>query len=256
MLKAMLEFLTAQAQQAAAPTDLNRALGLRDQRRTKIVIGGQLHTIEDTPDLRAHKLDSIEDLIQFANRFTKPAGETYAGPSVWHCIGAITCLIDDSDRLDTAIVNLRYGSQFVALDKHAHNGGGVNQIAFVRFLRFGLGLPETIIGPFRRLAWNSNTTGATVHGASSMGKSIEALSNGTDQLPERITLEIPLYATKGADTIHKIPCGVDVDVDNQRLQLVPEPDAIERAIDAAQGLLRRALREGLDDSIPLYYGTP
>jgi hypothetical protein len=257
MLRAMLEFLDLQSRQAIAPVDLNSTLLLRDPRKTRIVVAGQIHTIEDTPDARAHKLDSIEDLIHFANRFQDFASDTsaYAGPSVWHSIGAITCLVDDSERIDTAMVNLVYGSQFTSLDRHAKDGS-VSQVAFVRFLRFGLGLTEAIIGPFRRLAWNSNTTGTTVHGASSMGKSIEAISNGTDQLPDRITLEIPIYSTRGADTHHKIPCGVDVDVDNQRLQLVPEPDAIERAIDAAQGLLRKALREGLHDSIPVYYGTP
>ena len=153
MLKAMLEFLATQAQQAAKPIDLSDDLDLRDPRVRRVVIAGQLHTIQDTPDKRNHGIDSVEDLIQFANRFSVTPAITYNGPSVWHSVSFVTCLIDDSDRLDMARLNLRHGSQFHAIRDHTKREG-LGQVHFVRFLRFGLGLPETIIGPFRRLAWN------------------------------------------------------------------------------------------------------
>lgn len=259
MLKKMLEWLDEHSRKAAAPVDLNDELGLTDPRRHHLAIGGQLHTIDDTPALRTHAIESIDDLIAMANRFQTEAdpgqAEDYKGPSVWHSTHVVTCLLNDADRLDMARVSLALGAQFSALIQH-DKGDPIDQPRFVRFLRFALGLADPIVAPFRRLAWTSNTSGAVIHGSSSMGKSIEAKSNGTDQLPERLTLEIPAYNTPGANTIHVIRCGVDVDVDNQRLKLVPEPDAIDQAIDAAQSLLRKYLRAGLAETIPLYRGTP
>lgn len=254
MIKGALEFLRDAFDKASKPVDLTSELDIDDPREVIIAMGGKLERIQVNPGARHHHFSAIEDMVEFANRFPGTAdGKTqYAGAVVWVGYNRINCHTDDSDRFDCATMELKYGSQFDALLMHKD---GLDQFRFVRFLRHKLNMPEAKIAAFRRLDWNSNTSGEIAHGSSRMGKSVEAACAGTDQLPESMVVECPVYAYHGAPT-HTIRCQVDVDTIEHRLRLVPEPEALEHAIEAAQAHLRETLKAGLADTIPVYRGTP
>lgn len=224
---------------------------------------GELKEIAVTPPVRNHRVASLEDLILLAAEAAdgKLDGLTAAKPVVWHDAGAVRLTLDDADRRDGVTFKLTRSAEFQRLQAIDECPEPMDQRQFVRNLRIMLGQPELMAIPFRKLDWKTGmqASGEVLRGRESLGKQVEAQVQGVQDLPEELTIQIPIYREEGERRPYDCRCAVDIDVSMQRLTLIPFPNQIEDMIDRHQADIRSRLEGALrdkDPKVPIYYGTP
>ena len=207
---------------------------------------------------RSHVVHSLIDLILYARRPDNVA------PVVWHDNAGVVLLIDDADRRERVTFPLTWSDRLVTLKSLAAKKPCFDQAAFVRLLRIELGLDNVaVVSQFRKLEWSADNEGSgdIQHGMNRLAKSVVAKVQGIGDLPDQLDIPVPVYQQAGEQTEYLVRCAVEIDICNQRLQLVPLPDALERAIDIAQASIHSRLSNALGEvdgraAIRLYYGRP
>lgn len=224
-----------------------------DGRKMFVQQGNEIKEFSLEPAPRGHFIHSLVDLIVFARR------EDNKTPIVWHNEQGVWLLADDNDRLDKVVFRLTLSERFSLMGKLRDDKPYLDQRSFVRLLRVELGMDATTVGKFRKLDWmqDGKTQADLQHGADRLGKEINARVSGTDQLPEKLEIMVPVFQQTGERAEYKIRCAIEIDTMNQQLQLVPMPDELERVMDLAQADIHKRLSEGLaEKKIPVYYGAP
>ncbi len=254
MLTELFEAISAQAAKADKPNI--EALQITGDHMTQYyLIDGEVRDFPIAPSLRAYSPETLEDLIKLAKNLGNSG-------SIWHYQTAVVLLFDDEDRRERATFVLCHSAQFRLLAKlEGSHENGIDQRSFVKMLRFDLGCNSGQIEPWRKLDWRNEAAseGTVLHGHDKMGTAINAEVQGTVDLPDKMTLSIPLYRNPGERTLHPIECGIDVDPrpDRQKIALIPLPGQLDQALADHQVGIQQTLDSALGEkNIPVYYGSP
>lgn len=251
MLAEAIERIRALGEEAAGFFELPQT----DPRIHRVLINGAVESFEVAPEFREHDVDTLEDLIAWAE------SGMCDNPVVWHGRSRVVLLLDDTDREDRVQFSLDYSEPFKAIIALAEKRPKMEQRAVIQLLRVDLGLQDPeLIGRFRALDWSDDrqTRGQVHHGKESLGREINAELMGANGLPEEITAEVPLYRNQGERAQYPITLIVDVDPVNQRIALVPRPNQLDEVLATHQAWIRQRLLTALEDGtdVRIYAGSP
>ena len=220
-----------------------------------VLINGEKHELP--PDRRAHRVDTLESLIEAAKFYATGMGEgdELAG-TVWHDEKQVVVLVNDSDRRDRVTLPLTLSEQYralVALGKQSFT-----QKQLVLWLKRTMrgAIDDGLLSAVRVLEFKrrNDGSGTVQHGKESLGRSVEAEVQGMAAIPETVTAFVAVYSTPGCEAKHPVVLSLDIDVDQQTFSLVPLADELTLAVQQAQRDLHAALDGELET--PVYYGTP
>jgi hypothetical protein len=220
--------------------------------------GTEIKEFTVPPSARNHTVHSLVDLILYARRPDNQA------PVVWHDNTGVVLLVDDADRRERVTFPLTWSERLVTLQNLAAKKPCFDQAAFVRLLRIELGLDNVaVVAQFRKLEWSAGNEGSgdVQHGMNRLAKSVVAKVQGIGDLPDELNVPVPVYQQMGEQKEYLVKCAVEIDTCNQRLQLLPLPDTLERVVDLAQASIHERLVAALGEienkpAIPVYYGRP
>jgi hypothetical protein len=216
--------------------------------------GDQLIEKDSPAPLRAHKLLGFDDLVAAVKDASiAPAPEVYVSG------GRVCAFLDRAERRSMVAVELVESKRFQLVTKLQQ------PVAFepreaIKMLRFDLhgGDVDGVIQSLRRVDFKRTSGGASSveHGKESLGRSVEAVVQQADQIPDRFTLTVPIWSTPGFSRYSaKVEFGVYLDLDQQKVELRVLADEIDRVrnqfLAAAHGDLAEAL-----PNVPIFLGTP
>lgn len=260
MIAEALQFLADLKSKSLAPQELPG-----DARISRRVIDGTVHEWFVRPEPREHEPACLADLIRLAVRFaaddTGSDGNPYV-PVVWYDeLGVVLVMDDAGHRIETATLTLAESDVFARLAELRRTREWFEQKAFVRLLRVELAgtlEPVALLERVRKLRWENGvtTSGHVTRQQESLGREIQAKVSAEGELPEEVTLLVPVYKTPGEMGRQPLRCTVDADPALGRLQLLPLPDEIERVRALAVASIGKRLAEGLPETVPCYHGRP
>lgn len=226
----------------------------------KIVVRhGSEHDLHDIPPAR--RRHTAFDLDDFTAMVLDPKIGTRA--QVFH--GAkIIALLDGDDRRDTVTLDLAYSQQWATLVDIANVRPSYKPREAIKLLRFhlhgnGSRQVQTVIDGLSKLDFTRNGVGSssTKHGAESLGKSVEAVVQQADKVPETFLVTIPVYSTPGVRVFTcDVAVGIYLDLDNESVQFVPLADELSRGIETVQDQIGARLRSRLGVEIAVFHGAP
>jgi hypothetical protein len=133
---------------------------------------------------------------------------------------------------------------------------------FIRLLKIDLAgaLPAgSLLDIIRRVKFENGaiTTSEVKKNRESLGKEITAKIDASGEIPDEVTLQVPVYSSMGEKQPYPLQCSVEVDpTRTDAFRLSPLPDEIERVQQLAVGSILERLRVALPDGCPAYYGSP
>ncbi len=253
MIEEALNFLADQAVSAAVPKQITSG----DDRKILYAIGGEIREIESKPLPRNHTLGHFDEVANVAGRF----GEGDNKPVVWVGPEKVVVVIDDeSHRLEKATLPLVKSEAFKRLEslRSAPAPALMDQKAFVRLLRIDLAGtldPGALLNMVRNVRWSSQSDGSIGRQRESLGSEITARCQDGKDLPEEVTLRLPVYITQGARLEKPVRCSVEVEPADCKLRLLPLPNELERVLQDTLDDIAAAIAERIED-IPVYLGQP
>ncbi len=262
MLKEALEALMSIGHQLAIPVPLD----LNDARHKYFAFREDIAAVDLPKPPRDHKVECLEDLIELAKRFDPVGGD--GGPTpphnpvVWYNADKVVLVIDDDGhRIETATLNLVKSDVFIAVIGLAFNKNWFVHKDFVRLLKINLvGTlpPEALLNVVKRIKFENGavTTAEIRKNRESMGREIIGAVSAEGEIPDTVTLAVPVYKTFGLREARPVRCTVEVDAMEGKFRLMPFPDEIEQTLHLALAEIATELEMGLPDSVPAYMGTP
>lgn len=269
MFKDFIDGIAKLAVDAATPKIL-----LESPYGKSVAMGGAVFEVE-TPTLpRAHKVASLDDLIALANRFGE--GVTGAPPSdgeppaawkhdfspvVWYDErGAVLVIDSDGDRLDRVSFDYKPSDVFTVIRALRNEEKAFSQRDFIKLLRVDLAgtLDDgVLLNRVRKLDFTaaSKTSAEINKSKETYGNTITNECKGSTEIPDTVTLAIPVSKSYGERETFPLRCAVVLDTRSQTLALVPLPDEIELVEQMSIISTQARLAAGLDD-VPYYYGRP
>lgn len=251
----LADFLKLIQDTAVKATDATILKPTEDARGGWIIQNGEATPIPIPPPLRHHAICSITSLVEFAENFATKG-------SVWHDERQIIVLLDNEDRRDFARLPLTKSATFAKLESIVKQKNPLTQRDMVRLFRHDLRQAgcEHVLSAVKRLDFKRTNDGRSEvgHGKESLGRSVEMAVNSAEAIPEFFQATVPVYSTPGAEWQKAVYCTLEIDVANERFIVLPDEDAIVKAVQDAQADLHGELVEALTDtlSIPVYYGQP
>lgn len=241
-----LALLIETAQKAKTPQGINT----QNPRKIAFALNGDVDTMVVPPDVRRSRVHSLDDLIQAAEQ----AWAT--DPVIWHDRCSVVVVLDNGDRRDTVVFELIQSRPFLLLDCHSREIRQLDQRKFCRLLRYDLMVDAALVAPFRRLEWvtGSKSLGETKPSHDRLGKEITASVTGTDELPEEITVNVPVYENVGERGPVSIVCSIETQPENNTIVLRPMPLEMQTAVDEVQQRIHDRLV--LAVKCPVFYGCP
>lgn len=249
-----LEYLNGLALKAAAPQTL--AETPRDRR---VLVGGEVVLVPRDVPPRDHAVGCLDDLVALANRFHDGGKDT---PAVWYDEERVVLVIDDGGhRCERATLALETSDAFAVLARLRRERPWYDPKPFHRLLRVELagaaGLERLAEAAGRLRFENGQTvTAENARGKESLGRSITSQVTGEKELPEEVTVGVPVYKTHGERDLYPVRCAVEPDALAGKIQLIPFPDEIERVRQLAVASVAARLRQNLNETVPAYYGRP
>lgn len=254
MIAEALQALTALVAKSLAPVKLPTADPGTDR---YVIHGGFVEVPVPTPP-RAHEAGNLADLIALANRFAA-GGDA---PAVFYDESAVRLVVDDGGRRHSVVtMPLRTSDAFAVLKRVAHDKAKFEHKDFVRFLRIDLAGcldPVVLLNPVRKVRFENGVTvkSDVQRQRESLGREINSRVDADVELPETVTLMVPVYKTLGEGERWPVRCSVEVDPAQGYFRLLPLPDELEAAGYSALGSVADRLAEHLDKSVPAYHGKP
>lgn len=252
MLKEFVEAISQLAVDGAGPQIKDH-----DPYEPSATIDSHGNTVIDPglPRPRKHVALDLGTIAEFAKRFDSAA--------IWYSRKAVVALIDDNDRKDTVRLEMTYSEELLKLMDLQKFKPWFDQRAILTFLRTvftpaALPMHTTLINDLRVVKFDATQTGNSevIRGKSSVGKTAMAKVEGWDQLPEVVTLAVPVLGNAFIRQRIEIDCALEVNEQEQRFQLFPLPGEVEMAIAQAETLLRGMLTDLVPESTAVYYGEP
>lgn len=231
-----------------------KVLDLKDPRTSYVDQGGMLNKFPVPPSLRSHKVESVDDLAD--------AAEKWSGDNtVWIGADAVRLVLNDADRRDVVTLPLVKSPQFTTLEKLAATPQ-LDQQQVIRLLRVNLpGIERRLelLSIIRKIKFRQSTSGEDdiQHGKESLGRAIEAQVTGSGDIPETVIVTGPIYCNPG-EREQSYAVGLDLEIlpTEQKFRLCPLPDELDRATRDALQSIRERLNEALPDGTAIFFGTP
>lgn len=227
-----------------------------DGRTIVIEHAGKLIDRAVPPPLRAHSVDSVNDLVNAAKRWT-------TDPVIWVSERNVVLAIDDKDRRETVTLPLIKSHTFKTIESlRSHDNGRMDQTTFVRLLRRDFRKsPDaaTMLSAVRKIKFKSYSDGHSDigHGNESLGKTIENEVTGAQDFPELMIVPCSVYMNPGEEIVEtSIGMDMEIDAKTQRFILRPMPDETEAAIARALASIQQRIGAGLGKEVPVFYGSP
>lgn len=252
------------SQQALAPkTPIVTTIKSGDPHKTRLLkIDGTVDEVTDVHPFRKHIVYDIDSLSTWATGEADGAtasDDTKNGRHVWHSENEVVLVLDDREyRENLVTMPLPKHPKFLALKDGTNKK--FEQRDLIQFLR--LNLKEEITNAFpdfiarlRAIKIKKDESGESniQHGRESMGREVMAEVAGISELPEDITLQVPVWLHH--EFVVSIECAFDVNVQDQSFQFRPKPGVIERAMCSAQEWLHTRLGEECGPAVILF-GKP
>jgi len=206
--------------------------------------------------LRYTQLESLPDLCLMA------ADELIAeSPEVYFAESGVTLVLDRSDLRETVLCPLVTSEKWDSLLELV-NGKSMTPAEAVRFMRFDL--PGTgaeaaaVLTALRNVDFKRTGEGRTVvqHGRESLGRSVEAVVQNIEAIPETFCVRAPIFTTLGAEGFEQtLAVGIYVDVSAEKIHFQLLPDEATNAMRRCLSQIETDLRVGLPEECPLFRGT-
>ena len=225
-----------------------------DPRTVIVREGSEVERVTVPPPLRAHKISAFPDFVQAV------AGSAgiCTDPQVFFGETGAVAYVDRKDRREFVTMPLEYSERWAATQQLA-KGVSFTPKEAINFLRFSLNCAsaEPVIQGLRKIDFTRTSAGRNVneHGRESLGKSVEAVVQQADAIPESFTLNFQPLVNYGLRLIEvSVRVGVAIDHEQQRIVFRLLADGLT---DARESMLRQ-LGEALTKSMPttnVFQGT-
>ena len=216
-------------------------------------------TLDPVP--RSHALHSLDSLVAFAQGVQDLKHRPGGNAAIWVGRHAIEVVVDDATRRDTASLETPFTPQLDCLLRTSSSHRV--QREFLKLLTINLHdcLPADsgLISKVREVRWkDSGEMGATLkHGAESIDRQVRQAIQGTDAIPDEITISVRVYQCPDIRDKVQIRCAIDIDVESKAFALIPLPMQIEDAVDGVlDGIVERIQDTIKDKGVPVYRGKP
>lgn len=253
MLKEALEALSKQSVAAAGPQ-----VKEIDPTRTFAVLNpdGSTEIIGDAPPWRKHAAQDLETIVSFA--------EKNANAAIWYSRDKIVCITDDATRRDRVTITMLPSDQIQKLVLLNGSKPLITQRELLFMLRTvftptALDKFPKLIDLLRKVSFlaGSKADSEIGRGKSSVGKSLAAEASLQGELPEQITLNVPVFTNSFARRTYDVQCALEIYEQEQKFQLFPLPGEVEKAWFSAEADLSASLRALIGEgATPVYYGQP
>ncbi len=244
-----------------------------DGRSRMVVVNGEITTQGINPLPRDHVATSLEALIDYVARAAglnvlpeheRPEDvEESSRPAavVWHDDNEVVAVLNDrDDGRDRVTLWLTLSRGMKAIMELDGNRIELPQKELIRLLRVELGVENAVVTPFRKIDWLSNATTKVDKQIrqETMGHEVNRQASGVDELPEEISVSIPVYDVAGER--EPVTIRLVLEYGDQVILCVPRPGDVQRAFDQAQKSIRdrlNRLEQTLGpDVVPVYRGRP
>lgn len=221
---------------------------------------GALTKVKAETAPRSHKVDSIETIVAFADRFADKA-------SVWLAFEGVKVLVDDDVRNESAHLPLRPSKPMETLANYDNEGWKkypLTQAEFILLLRTTFaraGATGGLLATIRSLRFRSavEASGNIQHGKSSVGKAIDQAVTGEKDIPETVVFDIPVFES-GFLSLQKVEVAIDINLAGERFYLIPLPGEVagakERACRQIEEFLISTIGEKGEVRNRIYRGLP
>lgn len=256
--------INAIAQLASAASKSREAKiveGIAPNELTKIVqFNDELKTFHLDPPNRAHKVQTLDDLVTAAKRWQTAVSDQSLGV-IWIGEGAIVLHPDDETRRDAITMPLVKTDLWELVTTLAKNSI-VDQPALVRLLRVQLAAMAgsvELLSKVRNIRFKSAEEGHSnlQHGNESMGRTIEREVAGADKLPEQLQVWAQPWINGAPDASDsKLRIDFEIRVTDKNFSLRPFPDDVQDALQEHREAIKQYLQEQLGDNQTILFGSP
>jgi hypothetical protein len=251
MIREALEFLANLSTQAVAPFRVNA----KDQRAEHYLVGGEEIDIVVDPPPRDFKVNSLADLLTMTEGICEPVPA-----AVFYDEQKVVLVFDyDGHRVERATFKMELADSWKSVCQLSAWLEGKTLIRMLRTSLYGC-LPDAQLADIiRRVKFEAGQTmvAETQRGKESLGREVTAKVSTAIEVPERVTLMVPVYSSLGETERYPLMCSVEIDpMRTEAFQLKPLPDEIERVQQFAVQSIGERLQIGLPEGVPAYYGSP
>lgn len=236
MLRDMLEFLWKQSEEARNPAPHVLDLGARDR---LVTLNGTQSYIKKDPPRCSRSLSSLESVAVLLSKHGTENAVTYVD------FDGISGFLDDEDRIEQFMMNFESSAQIQALNLC---GSGMTQRGLVRVLRTSLAgcvRHESIVPLVRQIEFNVDrgSRSELKTNSESMGRSVEKQVRAkAGEIPDELRMTLPLFSVPhDMVTDIEITCAVEIDMDAEKISLIPTSDSLERERNRVVGEIRERL---------------
>jgi hypothetical protein len=214
--------------------------------------GFERHSVPPRP--RTFQVATLKDLGAMIAAYTFGQKALFVGSS------GITLLFEEATGREFAFMALRKSDHWAALERL--HGARLTPRDAVKVLRQNLPSgtgTSALIRALSRVDFSRRSDGRSEvsHGKESLGKSVEASVQGTDEIPEKLHITGPVYALDELRdlTSKAVEVNVFIDVDDEVIEFTLAPDALRRAELQALIAVRDFLAQ-VHPEVPVYCGNP
>jgi hypothetical protein len=249
MLKDVLEYIFETAREDANPKPHMIPTG--PLTRMMIMKGQAEDVVLQAPSLQrtAHTLTSVVQLV-------KTYGD-YAAVYVYE--KGIEVILDDSDRVETVVMQFELSDQFKALMELKH---GVVQKKLVRALRTTLAGcvgREDFLQICRQIEFDVNraSRGEFSNTKESLGRSVEReVRAKAGEMPEEVFVTVPLYSVPhDVNTNITLQCAVMLDIEAETIALEPTGNSLMREKKAVIDAIAAKIKDDLGEDAIVVAGS-
>jgi hypothetical protein len=255
MIEQAMRLVAEMAVKSSAPMLVSE----NEDKKTYLFSSGAVLDVPVLPEVRSHTIESIGDLIAIAN---SAGDENEFPPVVWYDGTEIVVVFDDvGSRASKATLELAASQKWRRLDELSTSRAALSQKDFIRLLRIDLAgtlADSVLLDLVRRVKFENGTvvTSEAVKNRESLGRQIVSQVSSEKEIPETVTLSLPVYTTPGLADKYDVACSVEVDASQGTFRLAPLPDELSRVLNAAVREIGLVLDAGLTEGIPFYHGAP
>jgi len=235
---------------------------------------GTTQPVEAEAFPRNHEVGSFDSFVDacrmpmYRQQEEKPDYDLVSTPrSVWYSCEGCTVLLDDQTRRDRVTWPLTLSPEILLLKSLSSARQLLSQDDFVRMLRIELAVARRETAVFleslKKLSFKKEAMTEVGHGTRSIGKKAEAQAYGDVELPEEMSLTVPIFS-ETLQFMATVECAIEILPEAEKFRLVPYPSSVTRAILKGEFSLGASLESalGLTEDSPnklnvlLYQGTP
>lgn len=216
--------------------------------------GDQLTQHQVPPPPRKPTLAGLNDLVaMLRDRGIAENPEVYVGPT------GVVAFLDATKRDERAVLPLTESVRFRLCQDIEKQPRLFAPRDLVRFLRQTLwgGASNHLIQALSRLDFTRTSTGKSdvAHGRETLGRSVEAVVQQAQDVPEAFVAQVPIWTTPGCPWTRPVEFSIYLDVEKSAVELSVLSDSCTAARNGALGLVREALAESLGE-VPVFMGAP